>query len=103
MSLTFSIFVPCQHLSTEGGFLLELLKQLLSLRGQDIPAVQASLHKVISPTFKIVFAGTFSAGKSMLINALLGRELLYSTEGHAAETKYYFAYAEALDEQTVPR
>jgi GTPase SAR1 family protein len=103
MSLTFSIFVPCQHLSTEVGFLLELLKQQLSLRGQDIPAVQAFLHKVISPTFKIVFTGTFSAGKSMLINALLGRELLYSTEGYAAETKYHLAYAEAPDEQTVPR
>lgn len=30
------------------------------------------------PTSEIVFAGAFSAGKSMLINALLERELLYS-------------------------
>ncbi len=101
MSLTSSIPVSCQHLSSEVGILLELLKQQSSLRGQDMPAVQASLRKVISPTFEIVFAGAFSAGKSMLINALLGRELLYSAEGHATGTECYIAYAEAPDERVV--
>jgi GTP-binding protein EngB required for normal cell division len=37
----------------------------------DLSGIQASLAKAISPTFEIVFAGAFSAGKSMLINALL--------------------------------
>jgi GTP-binding protein EngB required for normal cell division len=38
------------------------------------------LKKAILPSFEIVFAGAFSAGKSMLVNALLEQELLYSAE-----------------------
>lgn len=93
--------VPCENLSAAVGTVLELLKQQPSLRTQDIPAVQSSLRKVISPTFEIVFAGAFSAGKSMLINALLGRELLYSAEGHATGTECYIAYAEPSQERVV--
>lgn len=66
------------NLSSEVGIILELLKQQPSLRTQDLPAVQSSLRKVISPTFEIIFAGAFSAEKPMLINAPLSRELLYS-------------------------
>ena len=91
----------CASLSSDVSTLIELLKQQPSLRTQDIPAVQSSLRKVISPTFEIVFAGAFSAGKSMLINALLGRELLYSAEGHATGTECYIAYAEADQERVV--
>lgn len=64
-------------------------------------AIAASLRKAISPTFEIVFAGAFSAGKSMLINALLERELLYSAEGHATGTECQIAYAEADQERVV--
>jgi predicted GTPase len=53
-----------------------------------------SLKKATSPRFEIVFAGAFSAGKSMLINALLEQELLYSSEGHATGTECYIEYAE---------
>lgn len=81
--------------------ILELLVQEPSLRSQDITAVQSSLRKVISPTFEIVFAGAFSAGKSMLINALLERKLLYSAEGHATGTECQIAYAEADQERVV--
>lgn len=80
--------------------LLELVVQEPTLRSQDITAVQSSLRKVISPTFEIVFAGAFSAGKSMLINALLERKLLYSAEGHATGTECKVAYAK-LDEEHV--
>jgi replication fork clamp-binding protein CrfC len=80
--------------------ILELLVQEPTLRSQDITAVQSSLRKVISPTFEIVFAGAFSAGKSMLINALLERKLLYSAEGHATGTECQIAYAE-LDQERV--
>src|SRR3712207_2135018 len=66
-----------------------------------VTAVQASLRKAIAPTFEIVFAGAFSAGKSMLINALLERELLYSAEGHATGTECYIAYAEPDKERVV--
>jgi replication fork clamp-binding protein CrfC len=81
--------------------ILELLIQEPTLRLQDITATQSSLRKVISPTFEIVFAGAFSAGKSMLINALLERQLLYSAEGHATGTECQIAYAESDQERVV--
>ncbi len=81
--------------------ILELLVQEPTLRSQDITAVQSSLRKVVSPTFEIVFAGAFSAGKSMLINALLERKLLYSAEGHATGTECQIAYAEPDQERVV--
>lgn len=82
--------------------LLQLLQQEPTLRSQhDITTIQASLKKAIAPTFEIVFAGAFSAGKSMLINALLERELLYSAEGHATGTECQIAYAESEQERVV--
>jgi len=91
----------CQNLQQQVDSLLHLLHQEPSLRAQDITSVQASIRKAISPTFEIVFAGAFSAGKSMLINALLERELLYSAEGHATGTECYIAYAEPDAERVV--
>ena len=93
----------CQNLQEQVERLLELLHQEQSLRTlpDDVTAVQASLRKAIAPTFEIVFAGAFSAGKSMLINALLERELLYSAEGHATGTECYIAHAEPDREQVV--
>ncbi|MBE9184703.1 dynamin family protein [Microcoleus sp. LEGE 07076] len=91
----------CNNLQEQVDTLLQLLRQEPSLRQQDIMAVQASLKKAISPEFEIVFAGAFSAGKSMLINALLERELLYSAEGHATGTECYIAYAESAQKERV--
>ncbi|RQH23939.1 dynamin-like GTPase family protein [Okeania hirsuta] len=91
----------CQYLQNQVENLLQLLHQESTLRQQDTTAVRASLNKVISPKFEIVFAGAFSAGKSMLINALLGRELLYSAEGHATGTECYIEYAEPEKERVV--
>ena len=91
----------CQNLGDQVESLLQLLSQEQPLRSQDITPAQASLRKAISPTFEIVFAGAFSAGKSMLINALLGRELLYSAEGHATGTECYIAYAEQNQEKVI--
>jgi replication fork clamp-binding protein CrfC len=71
------------------------------LGGIQFTAVRESLRKATAPTFEIVFAGAFSAGKSMLINALLERELLYSAEGHATGTECRVAYAEAGQERVV--
>lgn len=59
------------------------------------------MAKAIAPKFEIVFAGAFSARKSMLINALLERELLYSAEGHATGTECYIEYAEPEAERVV--
>lgn len=84
----------CQQLQDQVDRILELLHQEPSLRQQDVTAVKSSLKKAVSPKFEIVFAGAFSAGKSMLINALLERELLYSAEGHATGTECYIEYAE---------
>ena len=91
----------CQNLQAQVESLLQLLHQEPSLRSQDTTPVRASLRKAISPTFEIVFAGAFSAGKSMLINALLERELLYSAQGHATGTECYIAYAEPDEERVV--
>jgi replication fork clamp-binding protein CrfC len=82
--------------------LIDLLMQEDDLRSHlDLTPIQTSLQKVLSPTFEIVFAGAFSAGKSMLINALLERELLYSAEGHATGTECRVAYAECDRERVI--
>jgi GTPase SAR1 family protein len=92
----------CQNLQAQVDSVLNLLKQEPTLRAQvDTSAVRSSLKKAIAPTFEIVFAGAFSAGKSMLINALLERELLYSAEGHATGTECQIAYAEPEQERVV--
>lgn len=91
----------CQQLQTQVETILELLHQEPALRSQDVTSVQISLDKAISPRFEIVFAGAFSAGKSMLINALLERELLYSAEGHATGTECKIEYSPANEERVV--
>jgi len=101
MTLT-NIFPQCQDLQSQVEVILQLLHQEPNLRSQqDGSIVQASLRKAIAPTFEIVFAGAFSAGKSMLINALLERELLYSAEGHATGTECKIAFAKAGEERVV--
>ncbi|MFB2835387.1 dynamin family protein [Floridanema evergladense] len=95
------VLPACQNLQEQVELILQLLHQEASLRSQDTTAVEASLRKAISPKFEIVFAGAFSAGKSMLINALLERELLYSAEGHATGTECYIEYAETEDRERV--
>jgi len=90
----------CKKLKEQVESILQLLQQEPTLRSQDITPIQTSLSKAISPRFEIVFAGAFSAGKSMLINALLERELLYSAEGHATGTECKIEYAE-LDKERV--
>lgn len=98
-----SEFTPaCSPLSAHVQQLLELWQQESTLHfQQDTTAIATSLEKATSPRFEIVFAGAFSAGKSMLINALLGRELLYSAEGHATGTQCYIEYAAADQERVV--
>ncbi|WP_016950383.1 dynamin-like GTPase family protein [Anabaena sp. PCC 7108] len=91
----------CKNLSVHVESILQLIQQEPSLRSQDITSVKLSLDKAISPKFEIVFAGAFSAGKSMLINALLERELLYSAEGHATGTECKIEYAPADAERVV--
>ena len=93
--------LQCENLQEQVESILQLLQQEQSLRSQDITPVQTSLSKAISPKFEIVFAGAFSAGKSMLINALLERELLYSAEGHATGTECKIEYAQAEQERVV--
>ena len=92
--------LQCKNLKEQVESILLLLQQEPSLRVHDITPVQTSLSKAICPKFEIVFAGAFSAGKSMLINALLERELLYSAEGHATGTECKIEYAE-LDKERV--
>jgi predicted GTPase len=76
-----SLALQCQELQSQVESILQLIQQEPTLRSQlDSTTVLASLKKAIAPSFEIVFAGAFSAGKSMLINALLGRKLLYSAE-----------------------
>ena len=93
--------LQCKNLKDQVESILQLLQQEPTLRSQDITPIQTSLSKAISPKFEIVFAGAFSAGKSMLINALLERELLYSAEGHATGTECKIEYAEVDQERVV--
>jgi hypothetical protein len=53
---------------------LEMLPDYVDLR-----ASAAAIEGPATSDFQIVFAGEFNAGKSMLINALLGRDLLKSS------------------------
>ncbi|GBO54263.1 hypothetical protein APA_2211 [Pseudanabaena sp. lw0831] len=97
-----TLFPQCQDLKAQVEAILQLLQQEPNLRSQqDGSVVQSSLRKAIAPTFEIVFAGAFSAGKSMLINALLERELLYSAEGHATGTECKIAFAKTGEERVV--
>ncbi|BCL39049.1 dynamin-like GTPase family protein [Nostoc sp. MS1] len=96
-----SLPFQCHSLKEQVESILQLLQQEPSLRSQDVTPVQTSLGKAISPRFEIIFAGAFSAGKSMLINALLERELLYSAEGHATGTECKIEYAQADEERVV--
>jgi hypothetical protein len=97
-----SLFPQCQDLQSQVESILQLLQQEPTLRSQiDGSIVQSSLRKAVAPTFEIVFAGAFSAGKSMLINALLERELLYSAEGHATGTECKIAFAKAGEGRVV--
>jgi replication fork clamp-binding protein CrfC len=95
-------FLPpqCSELSNNVNSILDLAQES-NINQQNIPVIEASLKKAIAPKFEIVFAGAFSAGKSMLINALLERELLYSAEGHATGTECYIEYAEPEAERVV--
>ena len=90
----------CSHLYNNVSSILDLARELNS-NHQNIRIAEASLAKAVAPKFEIVFAGAFSAGKSMLINALLERELLYSAEGHATGTECYIEYAEPDAERVV--
>jgi replication fork clamp-binding protein CrfC len=96
-----NVLPQCKNLKEQVESILQLLQQEPTLRSQDITPVQTSLGKAISPKFEIVFAGAFSAGKSMLINALLERELLYSAEGHATGTECRIEYAQVDQERVV--
>jgi len=91
----------CPDLQNTVDQLLQLIHHEPSLQTLDTTQARTSLGKAVSPTFQIVFAGAFSAGKSMLINALLERELLYSAEGHATGTECLIAYAEPHQERVV--
>ncbi|MGD1909712.1 MAG: dynamin family protein [Rivularia sp. (in: cyanobacteria)] len=91
----------CENLKSQVDSILHLLQQEPSLSSCDVTPTQTSLRKAISPKFEIVFAGAFSAGKSMLINALLERELLYSAEGHATGTECKIEYAHPENERVV--
>lgn len=96
------MFLPpqCNHLADNVNSILDLVQES-NIEKQSVGFVAASLAKAIAPKFEIVFAGAFSAGKSMLINALLERELLYSAEGHATGTECYIEYAEPEGERVV--
>jgi hypothetical protein len=80
---------------------VDALLNLISNAGivVDTASVKRSLHKATSPRFEIVFAGTFSAGKSTLINTLLERKLLFASEGVATGTECYVEYAQKQDDE----
>jgi predicted GTPase len=96
------ILPQCTNLQAQVSSLIELMQSEPMLRAQqNTSIVETSLKKALSPKFEIVFAGAFSAGKSMLINAILEQELLYSAEGHATGTECHIEYALLGQERVV--
>lgn len=92
----------CQDLTTQVNQIIQLVQKNSELRAHvETAQLETSLQKAVAPKFEIVFAGAFSAGKSMLINALLERELLYSAEGHATGTECYIEYSPPEAERVV--
>jgi predicted GTPase len=92
----------CTNLQNQVSSLIDLLASEPSLRSQqNTSTIETSLKKALAPKFEVVFAGAFSAGKSMLINAILEQELLYSAEGHATGTECRIEYAEPGEERVV--
>lgn len=90
------------ELNNQVNKLIDLFRQNSRICDQlDTRNLETSLKKATAPKFEIVFAGAFSADKSMLINALLERELLYSAEGHATGTECCIQYADAEQERVV--
>lgn len=80
--------------------LLRLVDKEPFLKGKhNISKIKTSRDKVVDPRFEIIFAGTYSAGKSMLINALLGKDLLYSATGHATGLECYIEFAKSEEEE----
>jgi len=94
------LLIECQNLPDQVYQLLQLIQNEPSLK-YDSSALSSSLRKVGDQKFEIVFAGAVSAGKSILINALLEQELLYSEVGHATGTECQVAYAESEEDQRV--
>jgi predicted RNA-binding protein with RPS1 domain len=92
----------CQHLSENINALLRLFDREPSLKGKyDVAAIKTSREKATNPRFEIVFAGTYSAGKSMLINALLGKDLLHSGTGHVTGRECYIEYAKDPQDEKI--
>ncbi len=77
----------CQNLEKSVEDLIQLARQENAIKSLNFTQIDIALNKAISPRFEIVFAGAYSAGKSMLINALFEEELLYSSAGHATGTE----------------
>lgn len=96
-----AIVPQCQNLESQVDSLLSLASSESNLSDGETTSIRHSLGKAISPRFEIVFAGAFSAGKSMLINALLERELLYSAQGHATGTECYIEYSPNPNQERV--
>lgn len=57
------MFPQCRYLQEQVESILQLLHNGPTLRSQDTTSIQSALSKAVSPTFEIVFAGAFSAGK----------------------------------------
>ncbi|WP_172957483.1 dynamin family protein, partial [Aphanothece sacrum] len=77
----------------------EISTQDNSIISSSIALVKTLLKKVTNPRFEIILVGTFSAGKSTVLNALLNKELLYSDARHTTGTKCYIQYAEEGEEK----
>ena len=95
----------------EGEILKSDITRLLSLLSQEEnlelepeidKQINISLDQAFNPKkFEIVFAGRQSAGKSMLINCLLGRYFLKASIGHATAVECRILYAKDPEREGV--
>ena len=80
--------VPGKEFGEKEADIRELFKKVKNLPFEELqsPAVEDAFKKAFNEEFEVNVVATMSAGKSTLINALLGRKLMPSKQGACTAT-----------------
>ncbi|MHC6203058.1 dynamin family protein [Breznakiellaceae bacterium SP9] len=70
-----------------------------SLKIPDVNAlIQSIIRQINDDSFKVLFVGRYTTGKSTLLNKLMGRDLLKTAVGETTKTLAWLSYAEKSKE-----
>lgn len=80
--------IPAKEFGEKENDIKELFKRVQTLPFEELqsPAVKDAFDKAFSEEFEVNVVATMSAGKSTLINALLGKKLMPSKQGACTAT-----------------